>query len=74
MKENLEGVPPSQENPGGHWVGPDDLVVPFTPRGCGELAAIIQTEFENQYRMLCCGPRPAWDQVQALFDHLDNML
>ena len=39
-----------------------------------ELAAIIGAEYETQCRMLCYGLHPGWDQVQARFAQLRDLL
>jgi hypothetical protein len=39
-----------------------------------ELAAIIGAEYETQCRMLCYSPHPGWDQVQARFEQLRELL
>jgi hypothetical protein len=39
-----------------------------------EPAAIIGAEYETQCRMLCYSPHPGWDQVQARFDQLRDLL
>ncbi|MBL8827241.1 MAG: hypothetical protein JNM18_09665 [Planctomycetaceae bacterium] len=38
------------------------------------LAAVIGAEYENQCRLLCYGPFPTWDQVQAKFMALRPLL
>jgi len=39
-----------------------------------ELAAIIGAEYETQCRMLCYSPHPGWDQVQARFEQLRDLV
>lgn len=39
-----------------------------------ELASTIRTEYEAQCRLLCHGPPPTWNQVQARFDQLRELL
>lgn len=39
-----------------------------------ELSTIIGTEYESQCRMLCYGPYPTWDKVQARFMELKKLL
>jgi hypothetical protein len=38
------------------------------------LAETISAEYEAQCRMLCYGPNPSWDEVQARFLELRNLL
>jgi hypothetical protein len=38
------------------------------------LAETISAEYEAQCRMLCYGPHPSWDEVQARFLELRNLL
>lgn len=40
----------------------------------GELAEMIAREYEEQCRMLCYGPFPAWTDVQARFNELRELL
>lgn len=39
-----------------------------------ELRAMLAVEFEKQCRVLCFGPFPPWDDVQARFEALRQML
>ena len=39
----------------------------------GELSSALGTEYEQQCRMLCCGPHPSWEVVQARFLELRNL-
>ncbi len=39
-----------------------------------ELAALIGPEYEQQCQTLCYGPFPSWNQVQARFDELRDVL
>lgn len=39
-----------------------------------ELAAIIGAEFEGQCRMLCYGRFPSWEEIQAHFLTLKDVL
>jgi hypothetical protein len=40
----------------------------------GNLAAVIGPEYESQCRLLCYGPFPTWDEVQARFLELRSLL
>lgn len=40
----------------------------------GELAEIIEREYEQQCRLLCYGPFPSWRDVRSRFDELRPML
>lgn len=39
-----------------------------------DLAVIIGPEYEAQCRMLCYGPYPSWDDVQARFVEMRDIL
>ena len=39
-----------------------------------ELAKIIEAEYEAQCRALCYAPHPSWDEVQARFRELRDLL
>jgi hypothetical protein len=39
-----------------------------------ELGATLGAEYERQCRLLCYGPFPTWDEVQARFQELRALL
>ena len=39
-----------------------------------ELRAVIAAEFETQCRVLCFGPFPTWDEVQARLEDIRELL
>ena len=39
-----------------------------------ELAASIKTEYDRQCKMLCYGPYPSWEEIQARLQGLRNIL
>jgi len=39
-----------------------------------ELREIIVSTFETQCRVLCFGPYPGWDEVQARFEMIRSLL
>jgi hypothetical protein len=39
-----------------------------------ELRAILAAEFEKQCRILCFGPIPTWDDVQARLEAIRDLL
>lgn len=39
-----------------------------------ELRPMLAVEFEKQCRVLCFGPFPAWDDVQARLEELRQLL
>lgn len=39
-----------------------------------ELRAVLRSEFEAQCRVLCFGPFPDWDHVQASFEGIRELL
>ena len=57
-------VPPSEMS----FAGSDALFPP------AELRATIAAAFEAQCRVLCFGPSPAWDEVQARLEEIRNLL
>jgi hypothetical protein len=39
-----------------------------------ELAKIIGVEYEGQCKLLCYGPYPSWEEIQAKFKEIRDLL
>jgi hypothetical protein len=39
-----------------------------------ELAATIKAEYDRQCKMLCYGPYPSWDEIQARLQDIRTLL
>lgn len=68
VREALQGVT--------YWMGPEGISFAksdalFPP---ADLAKIISVEYEAQCKLLCYGPYPSWEEIQAKFKGIRDLL